>query len=433
MTHAIRIDNLSKKYRLGGQQTAAYRTVRESISGSVGRIRRLAQSVDRHCSKEVHGTRKETTGKETFWALRDVSFDVTSGEVVGVIGRNGAGKSTLLKVLSRITEPTQGRIEIRGRVGSLLEVGTGFHHELTGRENIYLNGAILGMTRMEIKRKFDDIVDFAEVGQFLDTPVKRYSSGMFVRLAFAVASHLEPEILIVDEVLAVGDQAFQKKCLGKMGEVSRSGRTVLFVSHNMATILNLCEKAAVLDKGRLAFVGDCEEAVQLYTNSSGEASGGDIDLTDHERRRHGLKRILGRVRLLNASGESTDQLQCGEAVTVEVEIAADCAPGDYHVAVGIDDLLGCRLLTGATYLSDSLPSPDRTMRCFRCTLDELALCPGRYALTLNAGPRHNVWTDMIDQALWFDVLATDFYGNGKLPNPEFGRVLVRSQWEASPA
>jgi lipopolysaccharide transport system ATP-binding protein len=255
---------------------------------------------------------------------------------------------------------------------------------------------------------------------------------MFVRLAFAVASHLEPEILIVDEVLAVGDQAFQKKCLGKMGEVSRSGRTVLFVSHNMATILNLCEKVAVLDKGQLAFFGDCEQGVQRYTHSASQSNGGDLDLTKHERRRHGLKRILGRVRLLNASGRPADQLLCGERVTVEVEMAADCVPDDYHVAVGIDDMLGCRLLTAATYLSDSLPAPDRTMRRFRCTINELPLCPGRYALTLNAGPRTNVWTDMIDQALWFDVAATDFYGNGRMPNSDWGRVLIRSDWEASP-
>jgi lipopolysaccharide transport system ATP-binding protein len=285
------------------------------------------------------------------------------------------------------------------------------------------------MSRKEIDRKFDDIVEFSEVGKFLDTPVKRYSSGMFVRLAFAVASHLEPEILIVDEVLAVGDQAFQKKCLGKMNEVSRSGRTVLFVSHNMATIVNLCEKVAVLDKGRLSFYGECEEGVKLYNHSSSQPSGADVDLTNHPHRRPGSPAILGRVRLLNALGQPTDQLLCGERVTVEVELAEGCLPDDYHVAIGFDDMLGCRLFTGATYLTDTL-SPDRTMRRFRCSLDELTLCPGRYAITLNAGPRHNVWTDMVDQAVWFEVAATDFYGNGRLPNPDWGRFLTRSNWEA---
>jgi lipopolysaccharide transport system ATP-binding protein len=425
VTHAIRIESLSKRYHLGAE-LQGYRTLRESVGDALAapwkRFRRRRENVD-------DGGCTNPEKQNAFWALQDVTFDIQQGAAVGVIGRNGAGKSTFLKVLSRITEPTSGHVELRGRVGSLLEVGTGFHHELTGRENIYMNGAILGMSRREISRKFDDIVEFAEVGRFLDTPVKRYSSGMFVRLAFAVASHLEPEILIIDEVLAVGDQAFQKKCLGKMNDVSRCGRTVLFVSHNMATILNLCEKVAVLDKGQLSFFGDCEEGVQLYNHSNSAASGADVSLVSHPHRRHGLKQILGRVRLLNASGEPSDQLLCGERVTVEVEIAGDCAPGDYHVAIGLDDMLGCRLFTAATYLSDSLPNPDRTMRRFQCTINELPLCPGRYALTLNAGPRLNVWSDMIDQAVWFEVAATDFYGNGKLPNPDWGRFLVRSEWQ----
>src|SRR5947209_14633011 len=225
MGSAIRVSGLGKCYRLsGGRARSSYRTLRESLI-------ELA-------SIPLRGWRGSGNGldSEDFWALRDVAFEVREGEVLGIIGRNGAGKSTLLKILSRITKPTTGRVEVNGRVGSLLEVGTGFHPELTGRENIYLNGSILGMSRREITRKFDEIVDFAEIEQFLDTPVKRYSSGMYVRLAFAVAAHLNPEILVVDEVLAVGDVAFQKKCLGKMGEVSRGGRTVLFVSHNMAAI-----------------------------------------------------------------------------------------------------------------------------------------------------------------------------------------------------
>jgi lipopolysaccharide transport system ATP-binding protein len=244
---AIRVENLSKRYRIG-VAPERYRTLRDQIAGAVRSLGRRA-------------ARQE---ESIFWALRDVSFDIEQGEVVGIIGRNGAGKSTLLKILSRITEPTEGRLEVRGRAGSLLEVGTGFHPELSGRENIYLNGAILGMRRDEINRQFDAIVEFAEVGKFLDTPVKRYSSGMYVRLAFAVAAHLNPEILIVDEVLAVGDAAFQKKCLGKMGEVAKQGRTVLFVSHNLVAVERLCSRAIRLERGEKVDDGRPSEVVARY-------------------------------------------------------------------------------------------------------------------------------------------------------------------------
>ena len=225
-----------------------------------------AAAPGKECPPSGSGCRWRT-GARSIWALKDVSFDINRGEVVGIIGRNGAGKSTLLKILSEITEPTEGRVEIHGRVGSLLEVGTGFHPELTGRENVYLNGAILGMKRAEIERKFDEIVAFAEVEKFIDTPVKHYSSGMYLRLAFAVAAHLEPEILIVDEVLAVGDAAFQKKCLGKMAGVAKEGRTVLFVSHNMPAITRLCERAILLDEGRLLQDGVSHQVVKAYLNA----------------------------------------------------------------------------------------------------------------------------------------------------------------------
>jgi ABC-type polysaccharide/polyol phosphate transport system ATPase subunit len=244
----ISVENLSKRYVIGHE--TRHDTLRDRLSHGVGRLFR---------------GRKSAGEEEEFWALRDVSFDIRQGEVVGVIGRNGAGKSTLLKILSRITEPTAGRVSLRGRVASLLEVGTGFHPELTGRENIYLNGAILGMSRMEIRKKFDEIVAFAEVERFLDTPVKRYSSGMYVRLAFAVAAHLEPEILIVDEVLAVGDVAFQQKCIGKMQDVARGeGRTVIFVSHNMVATQSLCDRALLLNAGMIEFDGGPVEAVARY-------------------------------------------------------------------------------------------------------------------------------------------------------------------------
>jgi len=258
----ITVENLGKCYRVGHQSARRerYTALRDVLARNAAEIVRK--------TRDLFSGRQIVQGDvvEDFWALKDVSFDVEPGEVVGIIGRNGAGKSTLLKVLSRITEPTTGRVTLRGRVASLLEVGTGFHPELTGRENIFLNGAILGMSRNEIRRKFDEIVDFAEVETFLDTPVKRYSSGMYVRLAFAVAAHLEPEILIVDEVLAVGDAEFQKKCLGKMGDVARGGRTVLFVSHNLSAISSLCGTAIFLKDGQIAFHGTVSQAIQNYAN-----------------------------------------------------------------------------------------------------------------------------------------------------------------------
>jgi len=264
----IRIEGLGKKYLLrhqaGGQK---YRALRDTLTDGARTLGRLFRGI----------RPRSTSTTEEFWALQDVSFEVAEGEVVGIIGRNGAGKSTLLKILSRITEPTRGRVVLNGRVASLLEVGTGFHPELTGRENVYLNGSILGMSRAEITRKFDEIVAFAEVEQFLDTPVKRYSSGMYVRLAFAVAAHLEPEILIIDEVLAVGDAQFQRKCLAKMGEVAKGGRTVLFVSHDMTTIQRLCSRGVLLNQGKVAFVGETEKCVAEYLQSSSSLRNTQLD------------------------------------------------------------------------------------------------------------------------------------------------------------
>lgn len=250
----VTVENLSKRYRIGAVR-AQYSTLRESLAGAM----------------RAPFARRTNTAETSLWALKDVAFSVDEGEVIGIIGSNGAGKSTLLKVLSRITEPTTGRVALRGRVGSLLEVGTGFHPELTGRDNIYLNGAILGMQRAEVRRKFDEIVAFAEVEKFIDTPVKFYSSGMYLRLAFAVAAHLEPEILIVDEVLAVGDVQFQKKCLGKIGEVAGRGRTVLFVSHNMAAVLSLCSRALLLQRGQLVADGAADAVVSGYLKQASEA------------------------------------------------------------------------------------------------------------------------------------------------------------------
>jgi len=266
---AIRVEGLGKQYFIG-ENVGGYRTLRDAVSDAAG------WTVDRVARRLPAG---KVEHRESIWALRDVSFDVRRGQVLGIVGRNGAGKSTLLKLLARVTEPTEGRAEVRGRVGSLLEVGTGFHPELTGRENTFLNGAILGMRRSETAAKFDEIVEFADIGRFIDTPVKRYSSGMYLRLAFSVAAHLEPEILIVDEVLAVGDAEFQRKCLGKMGDVAQRGRTVLFVSHNMSAVLRLTEETLVIDGGRLVLRDRTPRAVDYYLSSglaqSGERAWGD--------------------------------------------------------------------------------------------------------------------------------------------------------------
>jgi lipopolysaccharide transport system ATP-binding protein len=423
MKPAIQFENISKVYRIGARPSGDYATLRETLMT-------MAKAPWERLKEML---RSEPTGKEEspqlHWALRDVGFEVQAGEVIGIVGRNGAGKSTLLKILSQITEPTDGRILFRGRVGSLLEVGTGFHHELTGRENIYLNGAILGMTRREIKRKFDDIVEFSEIGEFLDTPVKYYSSGMYVRLAFAVASHLEPEILVVDEVLAVGDAGFQKKCLGKMGEVSKSGRTVLFVSHSMAAIQNLCERVAVLERGRLVFLGDCATGIEQYMNSCGAAGGSEVDLTDHPNRRPGSRPIYHKIRMLNAAGNPTAQVACGEPATFELEVDSKGGMGQLHFGVIVEDSFGSRLFTVATLFSDSQLGPVRERKKVLCHVPAMPLAPGRYALSLVAGPLGQFQTDAIDQAAWFDVVDADFYGNGRLPNPNWGRFLQRSQWE----
>lgn len=304
--YAISIRGLGKRYKIGAQLQRS-KTLRDAITNAAATpFRRL-----RHAGS--------SSGRvSTIWALRDVSFDVARGEVVGIIGRNGAGKSTLLKILSRITEPTTGEVVVRGRVGSLLEVGTGFHPELTGRENVYLNGAILGMTRAEIRRSFDDIVNFSEIGQFLDTPVKRYSSGMYVRLAFAVAAHLEPEILVVDEVLSVGDAAFQKKCLKKMGDASRGGRTVLFVSHNMTAVRALCTRAVVLEGGGLTFDGPPMQAVAHYLGSSGSKTASRT-WDDPERAPGGAGVRCRELRVLNSQGKVSADIDIQEPFSIDVD------------------------------------------------------------------------------------------------------------------
>src|SRR5690349_16563194 len=316
MTTAISVKNLGKQYRIGAAQTKfKYGMLREVLVDAAMTPVRIYKALT---GKGARGT----VNTASFWALKDVSFDVEEGKVLGIVGRNGAGKSTLLKILSRVTEPTEGTVSVRGRVGSLLEVGTGFHPELTGRENIYMNGAILGMKRAEIDKKFDEMVEFSEVAQFIDTPVKRYSSGMYLRLAFAVAAHLEPEILVVDEVLAVGDAEFQKKCLGKMRDVSQGGRTILFVSHNMAAVKSLTTRGIVLKGGRVVFDGTPDAAIQTYIQTPKE--------TADERGRswgRGKHTAVRSARLVDAEGETTAQYYPGQPLRIEVELTTDGTAG----------------------------------------------------------------------------------------------------------
>lgn len=308
MPTVISVENLSKKYIIGHQKQERYTALSDV----------LTEGAKRFAHKLVHpfAAPKNDPTHEEFWALKDVSFDIQQGDRVGIIGRNGAGKSTLLKILSRITEPTSGKVSIKGRVASLLEVGTGFHPELTGRENIFLNGAILGMSKADIKRKFDEIVAFAEVEKFLDTPVKRYSSGMYVRLAFAVAAHLEPEILIVDEVLAVGDAQFQKKCLGKMEEAGKDGRTILFVSHNMGVISQLCSSCVWLDRGEIKDIGQTEKVVNTYMLNGISELSGEITFADDQKKIVQLKKIT----LLNHEGKVTQKFDCDHPIKIKFDI-----------------------------------------------------------------------------------------------------------------
>jgi lipopolysaccharide transport system ATP-binding protein len=340
---AIRVENLGKQYHIGALQKNGgrytYKSLRDSIANAGSAPFRAARALmGRNGAVEKHQD-------EMIWALKDVSFDVKHGEIVGVIGRNGAGKSTLLKVLSRITEPTTGRVEIRGRVGSLLEVGTGFHPELTGRDNVYLNGAILGMKRAEIARNFDAIVAFAEVEKFIDTPVTHYSSGMYLRLAFAVAAHLQTEVLIVDEVLAVGDAEFQKKCLGKMREVSQGGRTVIFVSHNIQAISQLCVRALVLQAGQLVFSGDVSRGISRYAGIRSELSTGSYDLTDYPRsvRSSGVRLLQADFR--DQGGALVSRAQRSSDLTVVVRFAVERGMIGLDLAMAVIHVEGQRVFS----------------------------------------------------------------------------------------
>ncbi len=400
---AIKVENLSKEYAIGTRR-AGRETFREKVAGVLAAPFRRGR-----------GAGGAPARTERFWALKDVSFEVAPGDVVGIIGSNGAGKSTLLKILSRITAPTAGRVELRGRMSSLLEVGTGFHPELTGRENVFLNGSLLGMSRAEIRRKFDEIVAFAEVERFLDTPVKHYSSGMYVRLAFAVAAHLDPEIIVVDEVLAVGDLQFQKKCLSKMDEVASEGKTVLLVSHNMSSILALSTKCLLLAEGRLVAAGSPPEIVARYQRTSSGAIFGKTDLSGTERYGNGKARFLSiALRPLGVDGGPLAVPETGCDLEFEVRIRSVEGIADATVALIIYDELGARLIDANTLIKGSSlslrPGEESTVRFL---LKNVRLKPAVYVAGLWLGILNNADIDGIRYATAFrmesrreDVLYT---------------------------
>ena len=398
---AVAVEGVGKRYRIGGPREP-YTRLTESLANAVRRPFRRA-------------------GAQPFWALRDVTFDVPEGEVLGIVGRNGAGKSTLLKILSRITDPTEGTIVLRGRVGSLLEVGTGFHPELTGRENIFLSGSVLGMRRADIRRRFDEIVAFAEVDRFLDTPVKRYSSGMQVRLGFAVAAHLEPEILVVDEVLAVGDAAFQRKCLAKMEDVAHNGRTVLFVSHNMAAVESLCTAALLLREGRVHSVGSARAVVQEYLNLVRDLQ--SVPLPARlDREGSGPLRIVG---------ISTD-MRTGSDSQLSLDYRSTAPLDRVTVSVGVFSLKGDGVALLSNELSGqelaSLPREGRLI----CELPSSAILPGRYTINVHVLV-NGVLSDWVVDAAAIDVHEGDFYGTGRLPPEGYGSAVVAHRWVAASA
>jgi lipopolysaccharide transport system ATP-binding protein len=416
----IRVEKLSKRYRIDRRQQ--HNTLRDVLADRiVSPLQRFSAAL-RDAKQDPQDER--TTSPEVIWALKDVSFDIGRGEVIGIIGHNGAGKTTLLKILSRITKPTDGCAEIRGRVGSLLEVGTGFHSELTGRENIYLNGAILGMKRVEIDLKFDQIVDFSGITKFLDTPVKRYSSGMFVRLAFAVAAHLEPQILMVDEVLAVGDAAFQKKCTAKMDEVSRAGHTVLFVSHNMGLIQSLCQRVIVLRNGSVYAEDTAINAVATYLQTLEETS--SEDLLERAARRGQGKVRLAKIEITSGGSAPAAGLITGHPARFIFYVTA-MTPG-ISCSFTIYDQYGQPVTYFDSAVYSRCDGTDKSQgHFFACEIDELLLIPGRYRINA-AIMLDGEMQDHLEGAGFFDVQQGKLRGRTVLRNAGYGSSLMPHRW-----
>jgi lipopolysaccharide transport system ATP-binding protein len=429
---AIRVENLSKRYRIGRAQQR-HDTLRDALVDFLPRMTRIARKNNSSNSSNSWPKDKDNSSNscnswqkdDTIWALRDVSFEVKRGEVVGIIGRNGAGKSTLLKILSRIIEPTSGRAEIHGRVGSLLEVGTGFHPELTGRENIYLNGAILGMKRAEIERKFDEIVAFAEIEKFLDTPVKRYSSGMYVRLAFAVAAHLEPEILLVDEVLAVGDAAFQKKCLGKMGDVAKEGRTVLFVSHNMGAVKSLCQWGLHLSEGRLEYSGPIETCVRNYLQSGSGKGVPYLQLPLEQ----AIAVQLVSLRILNEAGQLSSELPHDRSFLIEVQVLVRFRVSNTYLAIHIHDQDLATLLFSRDFeTNENMLGPrEPGLYTYHLRVPGSLLVPGEYCISVHVA-RPDQIIHGADHVCNFEIVDNGS-ARAKMGFPWRGKLAVPLRWE----
>lgn len=408
----VKVENISKKYRLQQQQQEHYKTLRDAIGQG-------AKSV----VKKILNSHVSSNQSKDFWALEDLNFEIRQGDRLGIIGGNGAGKSTLLKILSRITEPTKGRIKIWGRIASLLEVGTGFHPELTGRENIFLNGSILGMGKVEISQKFDEIVDFAEIAKFLDTPVKRYSSGMYVRLAFAVAAHLEPEILIVDEVLAVGDSAFQKKCLAKMQTAGEEGRTILFVSHNMSIVQSLCNRGILLHQGKIIADASIDQAISCYLKSIDHSS--SQNLLERQDRTGAGQTKLAKVQLFLAEQE-TKTLVTGKSATFLFEIS-HILPG-LSCVFTIYDQLGIAI---ASFNSEQRGDQDtidsHIGSKFICRVDQLPLMPGQYRLNVLIRGNSAI-QDHLEGAAIFDVEPGVIQGRPVAIKSNGSKICVSHVW-----
>lgn len=411
---ALKAENLSKSYNLKSSE-ALGQTLRDVVSDFFRFHWRMGLG--------------KGSAEDTFWAIKDVDLEVKEGEVVGIIGRNGAGKSTLLKIFSQITEPTSGTVKVFGRIGSLLEVGTGFHPELSGRDNIFLNGSILGMGRKEIERKFDEIVSFAEVEKFIDTPVKRYSSGMYVRLAFAVAAHLEPEVLLIDEVLSVGDASFQKKCFGKISEVSREGRTILFVSHNTAALLGLCKRGVLLEQGRLTSDGPIESVVRDYMKHSFvEAS---ADLSQFTDRQGSGKVRFTKVMFEDALGNTVQHGTSGQPLVIKLHYSAPELSRLLHCRVSVTfyDNLGQPLFNCSSELVESSPSNLAAQGSIKCIIPKLPLSQNHYLLTFFFEVSNSI-EDWLHQVIELKVMDGDYYGTGRLyPKGWQGKgVLVPYTW-----
>jgi lipopolysaccharide transport system ATP-binding protein len=414
----LRVRGLSKEYRIGARQSQ-HKQLRDRIAAAASNV-----------LQSMAFRRRPSPPSTTIWALRDASFDVRSGEVIGIVGGNGAGKSTLLKVLSRITEPTAGTAEIHGRVGSLLEVGTGFHPELTGRENIYLNGAILGMRRAEVARKFDEIVDFAGVETFIDTPVKHYSSGMYVRLAFAVAAHMEPEILVIDEVLAVGDAQFQKKCLGKMDDVSRQGRTILFVSHNLDAVQRLCSRGLLLERGRIVADGPITDVVSRYR--AADSAGEGLGVFNPATRRGTGWAVISDIRLVTAERSRTGSRAADQDLEFEIDLTTGTESRSRLRGLVLELTFsseeGYPLFSMMNVDDGGVELPDEGMCTVRLRLNAPTFVPGRYRLRAFLGIPYLQHVDEIDDAFEFEVLQPVYpWRPYDLPALR-GRVCRSGEW-----